>query len=69
MLLGQIVKVKDIKKLENDEQLEGSALSIIKENDYTGEITKIEDGINFVGFRNDVGWVTQGFKNEEIEVV
>lgn len=69
MLLGQIVRVKDVKKLENDEQLEDSALNIMKENDYTGEITKIEDGINFVGFRNDTGWVTQGFKDEEIEVV
>lgn len=69
MEIGNVVKVKDIEALKKDEQLEEHALKIIEENEFTGEITKIEEGINFVGFRNDLGWITQGFKDSEIEVV
>lgn len=66
---GDIVKIVDTNKLESDEMLEKEALQIIKESNYTGEVTKIEDGIYFVGFMNDLGWVTQGFKADEIQEV
>lgn len=66
---GDIVKIVDTNKLESDELLEKEALQIIKESNYTGEVTKIEDGIYFVGFMNDLGWVTQGFKADEIQEV
>lgn len=66
---GDIVKIVDTNKLESDETLEKEALQIIKESNYTGEVTKVENGIHFVGFMNDLGWVTQGFKAEEIQEV
>lgn len=66
---GDIVKIVDTNKLESDEILEKEALQIIKESNYTGEVTKIENGIYFVGFMNDLGWVTQGFKADEIQEV
>lgn len=63
------VKIKDIEKVRNDPFLEENALLVIEEENFIGEITKIEDGIHFVGFINDNGWVTQGFKADEIEEV
>lgn len=62
----QIVNVDSVRK---DEHLEESALKIIEKSRFRGKITKIEDGINFVGFKNELGWVTQGFKNDEIKGV
>ena len=69
MELGQVVKVINQDQVRNDEHLEDSALKIIEKSNFEGDITKIEDGIHFVGFSNDLGWVTQGFKAKEIEVV
>ena len=66
---GDIVKIVDTNKIESDETLEKEALQIIKKSNYTGEVTKVEDGIHFVGFMNDLGWVTQGFKADEIQEV
>lgn len=66
---GDIVKIVDTNKIESDETLEKEALQIIKESNYTGKVTKVEDGIHFVGFMNDLGWVTQGFKADEIQEV
>lgn len=66
---GDIVKIVDTNKIESDETLEKEALQIIKESNYTGEVTKVENGIHFVGFMNDLGWVTQGFKADEIQEV
>lgn len=66
---SDIVKIVDTNKIESDETLEKEALQIVKESNYTGEVTKVEDGIHFVGFMNDLGWVTQGFKADEIQEV
>lgn len=66
---GDIVKIVDTNKIESDETLEKEALQIIKGSNYTGEVTKVENGIHFVGFMNDLGWVTQGFKADEIQEV
>ena len=66
---GDIVKIVDTNKIESDETLEKEALQIIKKSNYTGEVTKVEDGIHFVGFMNDLGWVTQGFKADKIQEV
>lgn len=67
--LNQLVEIKDKNKVENDKTLESEALKIIEASKFRGEITKIEDGIHFVGFLNDEGWVTQGFKENEIKAV
>ncbi|MEN1969043.1 hypothetical protein WMZ97_13330 [Lentibacillus sp. N15] len=69
METGQIVRVIDKDKVRNDKHLEDSALKIIEKSNFEGDITKIEDGIHFVGFSNDLGWVTQGYKAKEIEEV
>lgn len=69
MKINDKVQVVDKKKVDNDGHLEGNALNIIKESDYKGVVTKIEDGIHFVGFKNKLGWVTQGFKINEIEAI
>jgi len=63
------VRITDVEKVKNDPLLEDHALKIITENNYEGVITKVVDGIHFVGFKNDFGWVTQGFKSNEIGVV
>lgn len=64
---GQKVKISDVEATEKDELMDKEALEIIKKSNFTGNITKIVDGIHFVGFKNDLGWVTQGFKNDEIQ--
>lgn len=64
---GQVVVVADIDKVKNDELLGAIALEIIEANEFKGEISKVEDGIHFVGFKNEKGWVTQGYKADEIK--
>ncbi len=69
MKLNQTVKIKNVSEVERDQFLDSTALAIIRKSNYQGTITKIEDGIHFVGFKNESGWVTQGYKSNEIEVV
>lgn len=69
MKLNDIARVINKSNIDNDQTLESNALSIIKASNYQGAITKISDGIFFVGFKDDKGWVTQGYKEKEIEVV
>lgn len=66
---GQLVQIADIEKVKEDPFLEDHALRIMETSNFTGEITKIEDDIHFVGFMNGHGWVTQGFKANEIKGV
>lgn len=65
--LNQVVKIADVDKVNNDEFLDKDALDIIKESNYSGKVTKVEDDIYFVGFKNDLGWVTQGYRVDEIK--
>ena len=69
MKLNDTVKIVNKDKTLSDPFLEDNARKIIQECDFKGKITKIEDGIHFVGFKNENGWVTQGYKANEIEVV
>lgn len=69
MKLNDVVKIKDKSRVDNDKFLDPTALSIIKASNYQGAITKTSEGIFFIGFKNEKGWVTQGFKSNEIEVV
>ena len=66
---GQHVEIVDWESVNNDELLEDRAKDIIGLNQFKGEVTKIENDIYFVGFKNDLGWVTQGFKSNEIKGV
>lgn len=67
--VGQRVSIVDKEAVEKDPHIEENALEIIRKNGFAGEITKIEDGIHFVGFQDELGWVTQGYKANEIEEV
>lgn len=69
MKLNDVVVIKDKAAVRADVFLDQEALAVIEANNFQGVITKISDGIFFVGFKNDLGWVTQGFKANEIEVV
>lgn len=69
--IGNVVKIKDTDNLEvQGELFSKETLDILKAVNFTGVITKIEDGLNYVGFSGeDIGWVTQVYKDEELEVV
>lgn len=69
MKLYDVVEVLDKDKLLSDEHLNATAKDIISANHFRGVITKISDDIFFVGFKNEIGWVTQGYKADEIEVI
>lgn len=63
---GQLVQIVDVERVKQDPFMETNSLKIMEASNFTGEITKIENGIHFVGFMNDIGWITQGFKADEI---
>lgn len=63
------VRISNVSSLSQDPHLSDGAFEIIKESNYTGKVTKIEDDIYFVGFKNSRGWVTQGFKVDEVKEV
>jgi len=65
--VGDRVRVVDEGKVRSDIYLEETALDIIKKSRYKGEVTKIVDDVYFVGFKNDLGWVTQGYKANELK--
>ena len=72
--VGDEVEVVDIDAVVGDKYLEKDALGIISSSNFRGEVTKIfeePDGdiIFSVGFKNDLGWVTQGFKENELKGV
>lgn len=69
MKLGQKVEVINPELVKQDEHLSSLALQIIEENKFIGEITKIEDDLYYVGFRNSLGWVTQFYEASEIKGV
>lgn len=67
--VGQLVRVVDENKVKQDPLLEENALKVMESSNFTGEVTKIEGDIHFVGFMNDYGWLTKGFKSNEIKEV
>lgn len=69
MKLNDKVKVVNIEEVRLDPTLEPQALNILEASNFQGEITKILDNVFFVGFKNDLGWVTQGYQLDEIEVI
>ena len=68
--VGVVVKVKNPAVEEQGEMLSSETINLLKTVDFTGTVTKIEDELFFVGFTHEkLGWVTQVFKEEEIEEV
>lgn len=68
--VGDKVRIKNPDIEEQGELLSKETISVLKSTDFTGEISQIQDGLNYVGFidKNN-NWVTQVFKDDEIEVV
>jgi len=65
--VGDKVKIKNPNVEAQGELLSPEAINILKEVDFTGTVTKVEDDLIFVGFVHDqLGWVTQVFKEDEI---
>ena len=67
MELGQKVRAVDIEKQKNDPHLTESSLRIIAKSDFVGEVTQLQDNLVYVSYKNDLGWVTQVFKPEEVK--
>lgn len=67
---GDKVKIKDPDVQIQDELLEKEAIDILKERNFIGEVSQVQEGLFYVGFKSEkgLGWVTQFFKENEIEV-
>lgn len=64
------VKIKDTELVAQDELLSEETIALLKAVDFKGEVTQVQDGLFYVGFKHDkLGWVTQVFKEDEIEEV
>lgn len=65
---GDKVKIKNPNVEAQGDLLAPEAINILKAVDFTGTVTKLEDDLIFVGFiHEELGWVTQVFKEDEIE--
>lgn len=64
------VKIRDTNLVAQDELLSEETLHVLKAVDFTGMITQVQDNLFYVGFVDkDDNWVTQVFKENEIEKV
>lgn len=68
--VGDKVKIKNPDVKEQGELLSAETINLLKELDFTGTVTQVQDVLIYVGFAHEkLGWVTQVFKPDEIEVV
>lgn len=50
-------------------RLSSEVITVLKECNFKGEVTQIQDGLIYVAFRTKNAWITQVFKPEELEVL
>lgn len=67
--LEDVVKVINPDTVADGEMTNSTTIAILKECDNKGKVTQIQDGLVYVGFVSEIGWVTQVFKPEELEEV
>lgn len=69
--VGDKVKIKNPDTQVQDELLVQETVDILEELNFIGEVTQVQDDLFYVGFKSNEGrgWVTQVFKENEIEVV
>lgn len=67
--IGAKVRRKDQDLKEEGNRLSKETIQVLKACDFTGEVTQVQDGLIYVGFRTKDAWVTQVFKPDEIEEV
>lgn len=66
---GQKVRRKDRNLAEKGDFLNSEAIKVLQDCDFTGTVDQVQDGLYYVGFKNDDAWVTQVFKEDELELV
>jgi hypothetical protein len=69
--VGDKARVKNPDLETKDEVLEQNTVDILEELNFIGEVTQVQDGLFYLGFKSKEGrgWLTQVFKEEEIEEV
>lgn len=69
--VGDKVKIKKPDTAAKDDLLDQNTIDILEELEFTGEVSQVQEGLFYVGFKSKLGkgWVTQVFKPEEIEKV
>lgn len=68
--IGDTVRIKNPQLEEQGELLAPETINLLKAVNCTGEVSQVQDGLFYVGFKHDkLGWVTQVFKEDEIEGV
>lgn len=63
------VEIKNPNIEEQGEMMNPTTISILVGCKYQGEVTQVQDGLIYVSFISDAGWVTQVFKPEELQEV
>lgn len=68
--VGDKAKIKSTNTKEQGELLSAETIKVLEDTNFTGEVTQIQDGLIYVGFVDSKkNWVTQVFREEELEVV
>lgn len=67
--LGQKVKIKNTNMAASGERLGKETISILKACDFKGEVTQKQNDLFYVAFEDNDNWVTQVFKESELEAV
>ena len=68
--VGDKVKIINPDVEEQGELLAPETINLLKALDFTGVVTQLQDDLVYVGFAHEkLGWVTQVFREDEIEVV
>lgn len=47
--------------------LTAETIKVLKECNFKGHVSQVQDGLVYVGFKATSGWITQVFKPEEIK--
>lgn len=63
------VEIKSPNIEEQGEMMNPTTIKILASCKYQGQVTQVQDGLIYVSFISDAGWVTQVFKPEELKEV
>lgn len=66
---GDKVEVKKPDLHVEDEMLSQQAVFTLKATSFKGEVTQVQDGLNYVAFKHGDVWLTQVFKDDELKAV
>lgn len=66
---GDKVRRKNIDLKAEEGIMDQNTIQILKDCNFTGEVSQVQEGLFYVGFKSKNGWVTQVFKEEELEAV